>query len=129
VQVCPTGIDIRNGLQLECIGCAACVDACDDIMTKLKRPTGLVRYDSHVGLHGGKTTFIRPRIIFYTFLLLLGMGAFLFSATRISPLNASAVRMHRCAFLCGGRRAEEPVPRACHQQAQQPLHLQSGDGG
>jgi cytochrome c oxidase accessory protein FixG len=55
VQVCPTGIDIRNGLQLECIGCAACVDACDDIMTKLKRPTGLVRYDSYVGLKGGKT--------------------------------------------------------------------------
>jgi|JI6StandDraft_1071083.scaffolds.fasta_scaffold02415_9 cytochrome c oxidase accessory protein FixG len=98
VQVCPTGIDIRNGMQLECIGCAACVDACDDIMTKLKRPTGLVRYDSHVGLHGGKTKFIRPRIIFYTFLLLLGMGAFLFSATRISPLNASAVRMIGAPF-------------------------------
>lgn len=43
VNVCPTGIDIRNGLQLECIGCAACIDACDDIMRKLNRPTGLVR--------------------------------------------------------------------------------------
>lgn len=98
VQVCPTGIDIRNGMQLECIGCAACVDACDDIMTKLNRPTGLVRYDSHVGLHGGKTKFVRPRILFYTLLLLIGAGAFTFSAMRITPLRASAVRMVGAPF-------------------------------
>ena len=98
VQVCPTGIDIRNGLQLECIGCAACVDACDDIMTKLNRPTGLVRYDSHVGLHGGKTKFVRPRILFYTLLLFIGAGAFTFSAMRITPLRASAVRMVGAPF-------------------------------
>ncbi len=98
VQVCPTGIDIRNGLQLECIGCAACVDACDDIMLKLKRPAGLVRYDSHVGLHGGKTRFIRPRIVLYTGLLFLGIGAFALSAARISPLRASAVRMVGAPF-------------------------------
>jgi cytochrome c oxidase accessory protein FixG len=98
VQVCPTGIDIRNGMQLECIGCAACVDACDDIMIKLKRPTGLVRYDSHVGLHGGKTKIIRPRILFYTCLLLLGAGVFLFSASHISSMSASAVRMVGAPF-------------------------------
>lgn len=98
VQVCPTGIDIRNGLQLDCIGCAACVDACDDIMLKLKRPTGLVRYDSHVGLHGGKTRFIRPRIILYTGLLLLGVGAFAFSALQLSPVRASVVRMVGAPF-------------------------------
>jgi cytochrome c oxidase accessory protein FixG len=57
VQVCPTGIDIRNGLQLECIGCAACADACDDIMTKVKRPTGLIRYDSWNGFNGKPTRF------------------------------------------------------------------------
>ena len=98
VQVCPTGIDIRNGLQLDCIGCAACVDACDDIMLKLKRPTGLVRYDSHVGLHGGRTRFIRPRIILYTGLLLLGVGAFAFSALQLSPVRASVVRMVGAPF-------------------------------
>ncbi|TDU71147.1 cytochrome c oxidase accessory protein FixG [Prosthecobacter fusiformis] len=98
VQVCPTGIDIRNGLQLDCIGCAACVDACDDIMLKLKRPTGLVRYDSHVGLHGGRTRFIRPRIILYTGLLLLGIGAFAFSALQLSPVRASVVRMVGAPF-------------------------------
>lgn len=46
VQVCPTGIDIRRGLQMECIACTACIDACDEVMTKVKKPTGLIRYDS-----------------------------------------------------------------------------------
>ena len=46
VQVCPTGIDIRRGVQMECIACTACIDACDDVMTKIKKPTGLIRYDS-----------------------------------------------------------------------------------
>ena len=73
VQVCPTGIDIRNGLQMECIGCAACIDACDEVMTKLSRPRGLVRYDSLNGLAGGKTRLVRPRTILYTGLLLLGL--------------------------------------------------------
>jgi cytochrome c oxidase accessory protein FixG len=98
VQVCPTGIDIRNGMQLECVGCGACVDACDDIMTKIKRPTGLVRYDSHVGLQGSKTKIIRPRIILYTFLLMLGAGVLSFSLSRLTALNASAVRMVGAPF-------------------------------
>ncbi|MFC5455739.1 cytochrome c oxidase accessory protein CcoG [Prosthecobacter fluviatilis] len=93
VQVCPTGIDIRNGLQLECIGCAACVDACDSIMTKLGRKPGLVRYDSFTGFGGGKTRLIRPRIIFYTGLLLLGLGVFGFAASRIEPMRANVLRM------------------------------------
>lgn len=98
VQVCPTGIDIRNGLQLDCIGCAACVDACDEIMVKIKRPTGLIRYDSMVGLEGGKTRFVRPRMLVYTLLLLIGVGAFAFSAMHIAPLRASAVRMVGAPF-------------------------------
>ena len=93
VQVCPTGIDIRNGLQLECIGCAACVDACDDIMTKVGRPKGLIRYDSYVGLQGGKTRFVRPRTIFYTGLLLAGLGAATFAISHIEPVRANAMRM------------------------------------
>lgn len=93
VQVCPTGIDIRNGLQLECIGCAACVDACDDIMTKVKRPTGLIRYDSFNGFQGKKTKLIRPRTIFYSVILLVGMAAFTLAFQSIVPVRASAVRM------------------------------------
>lgn len=93
VQVCPTGIDIRNGLQLECIGCAACVDACDDIMKKVGRKPGLIRYDSFVGLEGGKTRFIRGRTVFYTVLLAAGVLAFAFAASRIEPFRVNALRM------------------------------------
>ena len=99
VQVCPTGIDIRNGLQLECIGCSACVDACDEIMTKLHRPTGLVRYDSHTGLHGGKTRYIRPRTLFYTFMLLAGITAFFVASRSLSPMSASLVRMQGASYF------------------------------
>lgn len=69
VRVCPTGIDIRNGLQVDCIACSACIDACDEVMDKLKRPRGLVRYDSQVGLTGGKRRIWRPRAALY-----LGVG-------------------------------------------------------
>ena len=93
VQVCPTGIDIRNGLQLECIGCAACVDACDTIMTKLGRKPGLVRYSSLTAFEGGKTRLVRPRIILYTGLLFLGVAVFAFSASRIEPMRANVLRM------------------------------------
>ncbi len=63
VQVCPTGIDIRRGTQMECISCTACIDACDDVMTKTKRPTGLIRYTSETDLQGQSWRWIRPRSI------------------------------------------------------------------
>jgi len=93
VQVCPTGIDIRNGLQMECIGCAACVDACDDIMTKVSRPTGLIRYDSMVGLNGGRTRLIRARTVFYTVLTVVGASVFAWRASHIEPMLAYAMRL------------------------------------
>ncbi len=74
VNVCPTGIDIREGLQMECIGCAACIDACDEIMVKVNRPKGLVRYDSMNGLAGKKRRFLRPRIFLYTGFMLAGLS-------------------------------------------------------
>ncbi len=98
VQVCPTGIDIRQGLQLECIGCAACIDACDDIMLKLGRPKGLIRYDSHTGLQGGHTRLLRSRTLLYTCMLAAGAAAFALAATHISPLSAGAVRMGGASF-------------------------------
>lgn len=69
VRVCPTGIDIRNGLQLECIQCAACADACDSIMEKIGRPLGLVRYSTEKALETGKFHFIRPRVLIYAGIL------------------------------------------------------------
>jgi len=74
VQVCPTGIDIREGLQMECIGCAACIDACDSIMEKIGAPTGLVRYTSERELGGGKLRIVRPRLIAYGGLLAVFIG-------------------------------------------------------
>ncbi|MDH5490728.1 MAG: cytochrome c oxidase accessory protein CcoG, partial [Myxococcales bacterium] len=75
VVVCPTGIDIRNGLQIECIGCAACVDACDQIMEKLGRARGLIRYDSLNGLEGKPKRLRRPRLLLYAALGALGLIA------------------------------------------------------
>ena len=73
VQVCPTGIDIRNGLQYECIGCAACIDACDTVMEKIGKPKGLVRYTSETLLNNERKSFyqniFRPRVIIYTIVL------------------------------------------------------------
>lgn len=92
VQVCPTGIDIRQGLQMECIGCAACVDACDSVMDRLKRPRGLIRYDSMEGLSGRKTKWIRPRMILYTVLLLIGASVFLFSIQGLGNATITAWR-------------------------------------
>jgi cytochrome c oxidase accessory protein FixG len=85
VQVCPTGIDIRQGLQMECIACTACVDACDDVMTKLNRPTGLVRYASLRELDGGKTRFLRPRTILYAAMLVVGLIVATISVLRVQP--------------------------------------------
>jgi cytochrome c oxidase accessory protein FixG len=99
VNVCPTGIDIRNGLQLECIGCAACIDACDDIMRKVGRPIGLVRYDSTRGLAGEQRRILRPRLLAYGALGLLGLTALGITAFfRAKPINADLTRMRGPSF-------------------------------
>jgi cytochrome c oxidase accessory protein FixG len=69
VATCPTGIDIRNGLQMECVACAECIDACDGVMTKVGKPTGLIRYASQEALAGSRTRWWRPRTIAYPVLL------------------------------------------------------------
>lgn len=100
VNVCPTGIDIRNGLQMECVGCAACVDACDEIMLKLNRPTGLVRYDSGTGLAGKQRRFWRPRLFVYAALGLLGLLAMSLTAlNRAKPILAEVSRMRGAPFF------------------------------
>lgn len=75
VQVCPTGIDIREGLQYECIACSACIDACDQVMDKMDYPRGLVRYTTENALQGKPSRIIRPRTILYTVLLLALLAA------------------------------------------------------
>lgn len=98
VQVCPTGIDIRNGLQYECIGCAACIDACEGVMDKVGKPRGLIRYATENALAAGWTSaqarrrVLRPRVIGYG-LVLVVIGASLVGslATRM-PLKLDVIR-------------------------------------
>lgn len=76
VEVCPTGIDIRNGTQLECVNCTACIDACDDVMSKMKKPLGLIRLDSFNGIITGKDRLITKRGYAYVAVLVVILVAF-----------------------------------------------------
>jgi cytochrome c oxidase accessory protein FixG len=71
VDVCPTGIDIRNGIQLECVNCTACIDACDAVMDKIDRPRGLIRYDSLRGIERKEKFRFTPRMALYSSILVL----------------------------------------------------------
>jgi len=92
VQVCPTGIDIRNGLQVGCIACAACIDACDTIMDKMDYPRGLIRYTTENALAGKRVRVLRPRTIAYATLLLALFSGFAWSVTHRSMLLAEIIR-------------------------------------
>jgi cytochrome c oxidase accessory protein FixG len=86
VVVCPTGIDIRNGTQMECVHCTACLDACDAVMTKIGRPKGLIRYASLNGIERGEPLKVTPRLIGYTVVLLvlgLVLGFLLFNRSDV----------------------------------------------
>ncbi|WNW10965.1 cytochrome c oxidase accessory protein CcoG [Pseudomonas sp. DTU_2021_1001937_2_SI_NGA_ILE_001] len=97
VQVCPTGIDIRDGLQIACIGCAACIDACDTVMDKMGYPRGLVSYTTEHNLSGQQTRTLRPRLIGYA-LVLLSMLGLLASAFAMRPLTGLDVAKDRMLY-------------------------------
>lgn len=99
VHVCPTGIDIRQGLQMECVGCTACIDACDDVMTRLKRPRGLIRYDSQSAFNGRRTRWIRPSTILYFVLLLVGAGVAGWAYTTVKPAAFGVTRMSGSPYI------------------------------
>jgi cytochrome c oxidase accessory protein FixG len=98
VQVCPTGIDIRDGLQYECIGCAACIDVCDGVMEKMNYPKGLIRYDTQNGLaqHLSRSErlrrIFRPRVLVYSAILGLIVLAFFYSLATRHPFKVDVVR-------------------------------------
>lgn len=99
VVVCPTGIDIRNGLQLECIGCAQCIDACDEVMRKVGRPEGLIRYDSLAGLAGEQKRTGRPRLFAYGGALTLALGALLLGTLNRNPFEANLLRVRGAPYV------------------------------
>jgi len=92
VQVCPTGIDIRNGLQYECINCGACVDACNDTMAKMNYPKGLIRYTSEHALKHDPAKVMRPKLVGYAFVLVVMMGLLGFELMTRIPLAVDIIR-------------------------------------
>ena len=98
VTVCPTGIDIRDGTQMECVHCTACIDACDDVMDRIGRPRGLIRYASLNGIERGQKLKVTPRMVGYTVILLaLGvlMGFLIFTR---SDVQTSLLRAQGALF-------------------------------
>lgn len=92
VQVCPTGIDIRDGLQYECIGCAHCIDACNQVMDKMGYPRGLIRYTTETELAGGRTHWLRFRSVGYGIALLVMCTAFTYALVTRSVLEVDVLR-------------------------------------
>jgi cytochrome c oxidase accessory protein FixG len=102
VVVCPTNIDIRDGLQLDCIACTACIDACDEVMDKVGRERGLIRYDSQRGLRGEKRKILRPRLLAYTVLLVIGAVVAAFAFRSREPFEANIVRLQGMPYTREG---------------------------
>ena len=92
VEVCPTGIDIRNGIQLECVNCTACIDACDDIMDKIKRPRGLIRYASVNSIEKKTKWKFTPRAIGYSALLTVLLSVLIFLLANRTDFSVTILR-------------------------------------
>jgi cytochrome c oxidase accessory protein FixG len=92
VQTCPTGIDIRDGLQMECIHCTQCADACDRVMTKLHRPIGLVGFSSRDRLERRAGTWLRPRVLLYPAALVVTLGLFAVLMARRADSEVTLLR-------------------------------------
>lgn len=93
VQVCPTGIDIRNGTQMECVNCTACIDACDDVMIKIGKPKGLIRFASVNSITNRIQKIINPRVIGYSFVLLALMGILGFAMITRSDVETTILKV------------------------------------
>ena len=92
VAVCPTGIDIRNGTQLECVNCTACIDACDEVMTKVGLPPKLIKYASYNNISTGARKILTPRVIGYTAVLTLLIGVIIFLFASRGSIETTVLR-------------------------------------
>lgn len=93
VHVCPTGIDIRNGTQLECVNCTSCIDVCDDVMTKIGKPTGLIRPTSYTAIVEGRSRIFTPRVAGYTGVLLILVTLLTIFVSTRAEVEATVLRM------------------------------------
>jgi cytochrome c oxidase accessory protein FixG len=104
VTVCPTGIDIRNGIQLECVNCTACMDACDDVMEKVGLPTGLVRYTSLNAIEQGRSSWFTNRIKAYGAIWLVLMSVVITLFVLRSDLDVMILRQEGTTWVEMGDR-------------------------
>lgn len=93
VHVCPTGIDIRNGTQLECVNCTACIDACDEVMIKIGKPKGLIRYASYTSIKEGVQKLFTARVLGYSFVLLVLVGILSFTIATRSDVKTTVLKV------------------------------------
>ena len=107
VQVCPTGIDIRDGLQYECIACAACIDACDSVMDRMNYPRGLIRYSTEHALHHEPYKVVRPRTLVYTFVLSALVLVLASSILLSQPVILDVLRDRNTLYRDAGRQGIE----------------------
>jgi len=98
VTVCPTGIDIRDGTQMECVHCTACIDACDEVMTKIGRPRGLIRYASLDGIERHERLRVTPRLVGYAVLLAALTSLWVFLVFTRADVGATLLRAQGALF-------------------------------
>ncbi len=98
VVTCPTGIDIREGLQMECVGCAQCIDACDAVMDRIERPRGLIRYSSQDAMETGKRSLLRPRVVIYPLLLVGLLTLFGFALAGTGGADVTILRNRNATY-------------------------------
>ncbi|MEM1350128.1 MAG: cytochrome c oxidase accessory protein CcoG [Myxococcota bacterium] len=99
VRTCPVGIDIRDGLQMECINCTQCIDACDAIMIGVGKEPGLIRYTSENALEGDPQRIFRPRVALYTAVMAIMSALFAFGVTRTQGLDIDVLRARGAPFI------------------------------
>ena len=131
VTTCPTGIDIRQGLQMECVNCTQCMDACDAVMEKLGRKPGLIRYSSQAADAGKSSTLIRPRTIIYPVILLVLAGMFSFLLGTKADFDAVLLRNKGQPFTVlddGTIRNALKIKLTNRGDEAQVLHMELGPG-
>lgn len=124
VQVCPTGIDIRQGVQIECISCANCIDACNTVMDKIGKPRNLIKYASTNQLEGKQTRLIRPRTLLYTALLAIGFIVMSISLSTLRPANATLLRMTGAPYYIAEGKVRNQFLLRLENKRNKPVHFE-----
>ncbi|GAB4173647.1 MAG: cytochrome c oxidase accessory protein CcoG [Wenzhouxiangellaceae bacterium] len=123
VQVCPTGIDIRDGLQLECIACAACIDVCDQVMDKMGYPRGLIRYTTENAMQGRPTRIVRPRVVIYALVLAALLSLFATLLVGRPTVEVDVLRDRVTLYRLAGEFIENPYQLKLTNRTEQPREL------